>query len=78
MLYTSQNYITVIPDFLGYKDSNVHPYLLYPNQTISYAGFVLNDAYKHISAVYPDIGRLTVYSVGYSDGGTYSLWMSAC
>jgi hypothetical protein len=78
--YASQNYVVVLPDFIGFSDSgDPHPYIVYPKQVVACAVHALNNVYDYIKSYFPlNNGTFNVYSVGYSEGASYSIWMSKC
>ena len=78
MFYGSQNFVTIMPDFLGFQDDDVpHPYVFYPKQIVQEALAALDDAYDYLTFLYPTtLTPFPLYSVGYSEGGAYSVWMA--
>jgi hypothetical protein len=81
-VYALNGYIVVAPDYIGHADDykNSHPYVFYPKQTVNTAVDLLNDYSDVIKKKYSldDNQKLSVYSVGYSEGGAYSIWMAKC
>jgi hypothetical protein len=80
-IYAANGYIVVAPDYIGQGDDykNYHPYVFYPKQTVNTAVDLLNNVSKDISKKY-QLGdsQLNLYSVGYSEGGAYSIWSAKC
>ena len=81
-IYASHGYIVVAPDYIGLGDDSKkpHPYVLYPKQTVNTAFDLLNNSSKIIKQKYKlnNNAKLNVYSVGYSEGGAYSVWTAKC
>lgn len=81
-IYAANGYIVVAPDYIGQGDDyqNYRPYVLYPKQTVNTAVDMLNNVSKDIRKKY-NLSRsksLNLYSVGYSEGGAYSIWSAKC
>lgn len=81
-IYAANGYIVVAPDYIGQGDDykNYHPYVLYPKQTINTAVDLLNNVSSNIRKKYSlkDNSTLNLFSVGYSEGGAYSIWTAKC
>lgn len=80
-VFASQGYIVVMPDYIGqgadYLD--IHPYVLYPTVSVQTALDMLAAVKPHIVAHYQYAGGdppLRLFSAGYSEGGSYSLWFN--
>lgn len=78
-IFGSRKYAVLFPDYLGYgaDEDNVHPYVLYPQQNILTATYLLNlvasplnNKFKNVNAANP----LPVLSTGYSEGGAYGVY----
>lgn len=81
-LFASQGYIVVAPDYIGQGVDwrNVHPYVLYPQVSAKTAVDMLAAVKPLISSQYQltaDDPALKLFSVGYSEGGAYSLWFNS-
>ena len=81
-LFASQGYIVVAPDYIGQGVDwqNVHPYVLYPQVSAKTAIDMLAAVKPLIAAQYQltaDDPALKLFSVGYSEGGAYSLWFNS-
>lgn len=81
-LYASQGYIVVAPDYVGQGADwqNVHPYVLYPEVSAKTAVDMLAAVKPLIASQYqiaPNDPALKLFSVGYSEGGAYSLWFNS-
>lgn len=80
-VFASQGYIVVLPDYVGqgvdYAD--VHPYVIYPKASAKTAIDMLAAVKLQIQNQYgySDQDRLKLFSVGYSEGGAYSLWFNS-
>ena len=81
-IYALNGYIVVAPDYIGQGDDYAitHPYMLYPKQTVNTAIDLLNNSVDIIKSKYfmANNEKLNVYSVGYSEGGAYSIWTAKC
>ena len=81
-IYAANGYIVVAPDYIGQGDDykNYHPYVLYPKQTVNTAVDLLNDISNEIRKKYnlDASATLNLFSVGYSEGGGYSIWSAKC
>ncbi|GAB4222832.1 MAG: hypothetical protein Kow0076_4700 [Francisella sp.] len=81
-IYATNGYIVVAPDYIGQGDDykNYHPYMLYPKQTVNTAVDMLNSVSNEIRKNYnlESFDTLNLYSVGYSEGGSYSIWTAKC
>ena len=81
-IYAANGYIVVAPDYIGQGDDykNYHPYVFYPRQTVNTAVDMLNNVSKDIRKKYnlKADQHLNLYSVGYSEGGAYSIWSAKC
>lgn len=80
-VFASQGYIVVMPDYIGqgvdYQD--VHPYVLYPKVSAQTAVDMLKAVKPRLITRYgilPGDKALKLFSVGYSEGGSYSLWFN--
>jgi hypothetical protein len=78
-LYAAREYIVLIPDYIGLgKDFiNSHPYVMYPQQIIRSSIIALNKYLPRLIEKFKII-TINVSSVGYSEGGSYSLWLLKC
>lgn len=81
-LFASQGYIVVAPDYIGQGVDwkNVHPYVLYPQVSAKTAIDMLTAVKPLIAAQYRLTAQdpaLKLFSVGYSEGGAYSLWFNS-
>lgn len=80
-LFASQGYIVVLPDYVGQGVdwANVHPYVLYPKVSAQTAVDMLAAVKPTLQEKFgPDqFDTLQLFSVGYSEGGAYSLWFNA-
>lgn len=80
-VFASQGYIVVVPDYVGQGDDykDVHPYVLYPRVSAKTAVDMLAAVAPTIRDQYQlDAGaQLKLFSAGYSEGGSYSLWFSS-
>ncbi|APC91472.1 MULTISPECIES: lysophospholipase [Francisella] len=81
-VYAANGYIVVAPDYIGQGDDykNYHPYVLYPTQTVNTAVDLLNDVSNEIRKKYKldTSAKINLFSVGYSEGGSYSIWSAKC
>lgn len=79
-LYVSQGYSIIFPNYLGYLDVDnyPHPYLLYPQVNTKSAILCLNNAISKIKAAFPLIKNVNLFSIGYSEGASYSIWLQKC
>ena len=80
-IYSANGYIVVAPDYIGQGDDykNYHPYVVYPKQTVNTAIDLLNNVSNIIRKKYNlNDNNLNLYSVGYSEGGAYSIWTAKC
>lgn len=80
-VFASQGYIVVLPDYIGQgiDYANVHPYVIYPKATAKTAIDMLMAVKQKIQTQY-GFGandNLKLFSVGYSEGGAYSLWLNS-
>jgi len=81
-LFASQGYVVVAPDYIGQGVDwkNVHPYVLYPQVSAKTAVDMLTAVKPLIASQYQltdDDPALKLFSVGYSEGGAYSLWLNS-
>lgn len=78
-LYASQGYAVVIPEYIGFgDDKNSHPFILYPQQNVRSAVHALNQIDSDgLWKIYSE-SKFPLHSIGYSEGGSYSVWMSKC
>lgn len=81
--FASQGYIVAMPDYVGMGDDyqNVHPYVLYPKVSAKTAIDMLNSPsfLSKLETKYAynlNADHLNVFSLGYSEGGAYSLWFN--
>lgn len=78
-IFASQGYVVVIPDYIGMGDdyADVHPYVLYPTVSAKTAVDMLRST-GVTTALAGKYGSLLMrlFSVGYSEGGAYSLWFN--
>lgn len=79
MVFGSQGYIVMIPDYVGqgvsYQD--VHPYVLYPKVSAQTAVDMLTAMQPTLVQQYgfqAGDPPLKLFSTGYSEGGAYALW----
>lgn len=82
MVFGSQGYIVMIPDYVGqgvnYQD--VHPYVLYPKVSAQTAVDMLTAMQPTLTQQYgfqAGDPPLKLFSTGYSEGGAYALWFHA-
>lgn len=80
-VFASQGYIVVMPDYVGQGVDwqDVHPYVLYPKVTAKTAVDMLAAVKQTLITQYgilPADPALKLFSVGYSEGGAYSLWFN--
>lgn len=80
-VFASQGYIVVMPDYVGqgvdWQDA--HPYVLYPEVSAKTAADMLTAVKANLVTSYgllPADPALKLFSVGYSEGGSYSLWFN--
>ena len=78
-VFASQGYIVVMPDYVGQGVDwqDVHPYVLYPQVSAKTATDMLSAVRANLVTSYgilPGDPALKLFSVGYSEGGAYSLW----
>jgi hypothetical protein len=62
---------------MGDDYKNIHPYVLFPQINVKTASDMLNGEVKHIIQTTYGINNneaLKLFSMGYSEGGAYSLW----
>ncbi|MCE7505809.1 hypothetical protein LZG75_06090 [Polynucleobacter sp. IMCC30063] len=80
-VFTSQGYIVVLPDYIGQGANygDVHPYVIYPQATAKTAIDMLSAVKQSIQSQYGYVAtdKLKLFSIGYSEGGAYSLWFNA-
>ncbi len=81
-VFGSQGYIVVIPDYVGqgvdWQDA--HPYVLYPKVSAQTAVDMLTAVQPLIASQYGFQNgdpALKLFSAGYSEGGSYSLWFNS-
>jgi hypothetical protein len=83
-VFGSSNYAVLLPDYpgAGSDAEHVHPYVLYPQQNVRSAIYLLNAALPIINKRYNNAfnssNRLPIMSKGYSEGGAYGLFFGAC
>lgn len=80
-VFASQGYIVAMPDYVGQGVDwqDVHPYVLYPKVSAQTAADLLVAAKSKLAAEYgltPADPALKLFSVGFSEGGAYSLWFN--
>jgi hypothetical protein len=80
-LFASQGYAVVMPDYVGQgiDSQNVHPYVVYPKVSARTAVDMLAAVKTRLMATYGIVAgdpALKLFSVGYSEGGAYSLWFN--
>jgi hypothetical protein len=80
-VFASQGYVVVMPDYVGQGVDweTVHPYVLYPKVSAQTAADMLTAVKPLLTSQYPQQGgtpALKLFSVGYSEGGSYSLWFN--
>ncbi len=80
-VFASQGYIVVAPDYIGQGIDwqDVHPYVLYPTVSAKTALDMLNAVQPTIQSQYNFApgAQLKLFSTGYSEGGSYSLWFNS-
>jgi hypothetical protein len=81
-LFASQGYIVAIPDYVGQGIDwqDVHPYVLYPTVSAKTAVDMLAAVKPLIRARFgflDQAGTLKLFSAGYSEGGSYSVWFNS-
>ena len=52
--------------------------MTYPEVNVQSAVLVLNQIVDNITSFYQNISQLNLFSIGYSEGAAYSLWMETC
>ncbi len=80
-VFASQGYVVVMPDYVGQGVDwqNAHPYVLYPQVSAKTAADMLTAVKPTLVAslgLLPGDPALKLFSVGYSEGGSYSLWFN--
>ena len=79
--FVTQGYIVAIPDYIGQgvDFQNVHPYVIYPKATAKTAIDMLGGVKKTLTNRYgySETDQIKLFSVGYSEGGAYSLWFNS-
>jgi hypothetical protein len=70
-IFGAKKYAVLFPDYLGYgaDESNVHPYVLYPQQNILTATYLLNLVAPTLNKKFGNVNEsnpLPVMSTGYS------------
>lgn len=80
-VFASQGYVVVMPDYVGqgvdWQDA--HPYVLYPQVSAKTAADMLTAVKPTLVTslgLLPGDPALKLFSVGYSEGGSYSLWFN--
>jgi hypothetical protein len=76
----------LFPDYpgLGSDSANVHPYVLYPQQNVRAAIYLLNSVVGILnqkyggSTIVSKDNPLPLLSNGYSEGGAYGVYFGAC
>ena len=81
-VFASQGYIVALPDYVGQGVdwANVHPYVLYPKVSAQTAADMLAAIKPTVADNYGFLdtdSALKLFSVGYSEGGAYSLWFNS-
>lgn len=79
-VFASQGYIVLLPDYVGQGVDwkNIHPYVLYPKVSVQTAVDMLNAVAGDLKNTYNlnSSAKLKLFSVGFSEGGAYSVWFS--
>ena len=80
-IFASQGYIVAIPDYVGQGIDwqDVHPYVIYPQVSAQTAVDMLSAVKSTITNQYGFSSgdpALKLFSAGYSEGGSYSLWFN--
>lgn len=79
-VFASQGYVVLIPDYVGQGQDwqNVHPYVLYPRVSAQTAVDMLAAVKPTLLQEYAltEQDALKLFSVGYSEGGSYALWFN--
>ncbi|MBX3172600.1 MAG: hypothetical protein KF760_34675 [Candidatus Eremiobacteraeota bacterium] len=80
-VFASQGYAVVMPDYVGQGVDwlDVHPYVVYPKASAKTAVDMLAAVKQTLLTSYgilPTDPALKLFSVGYSEGGAYSLWFN--
>ena len=80
-IYASQGYIVAIPDYVGQGVDwqPAHPYVLYPKVSAQTAVDMLSAIKSTVQTQYGFSNgdpALKLFSAGYSEGGSYSLWFN--
>lgn len=80
-VFASQGYVVVMPDYVGQGIDwqNVHPYVLYPKVSAQTAADMLKAVRARLVAQYAVANGdppFKLFSTGYSEGGSYSLWFN--
>lgn len=81
-VFASQGYVVAIPDYVGQGVDwqNVHPYVLYPEVSAQTAADMLTAIRPLVVTqlgLTPQELPLKLFSAGYSEGGSYSLWFNS-
>jgi len=78
-IFVAQGYIVAAPDYigLGYDESMVHPYILYPqiNALDGLAMLIASQQFLTQKKLF-NHQKLPLYITGSSEGGAYALWFS--
>ena len=85
-IFGAHNYAVLFPDYpgLGADSQNVHPYVLYPQQNVRSAIYLLNHAVDIINSKYGINGKIgtenpvPLMTTGFSEGAAYSIYFGAC
>jgi len=79
-VFASAGYIVIIPDYVGQGVDfvHVHPYVLYPKVSAQTAADMLAAVKPKLTTQYGFSGTdtLKLFSMGYSEGGSYALWFN--
>lgn len=79
-ILASNGYVVVAPDYIGHGVDwrDVHPYILYPEVNAKTAIDMLNSVMSYVSSSYGlnSNDSLNLFSIGFSEGGAYSLWFN--
>lgn len=78
--YLARKYAVILPDYIGLGTdyNNSHPYQLYPKQNIQNMAYAMNYSRPILASRFSRSMPFKTYSVGYSEGASYSLWLNLC
>jgi hypothetical protein len=77
--YASRGFAVIFPNYLGFlNDTDPHPYSIYPQQTVRSIVTALNTLVEDGMFANYSNEFIPLHAVGYSEGASYSLWVSKC